>query len=49
MEDWSKNETDNKKKYFNSHVVIVNLQTQKWWKSKPNKIISNKISLIMMK
>ena len=40
--DWSKNETDNKKKYFNSHVVIVNLQTQTWWKSKPNKIISNK-------
>jgi hypothetical protein len=41
--DWSKNETDNKKSYFNSHVIIVNLQTEKWWKTKPNKIISNKI------
>ena len=40
---WSKNETDNKKKYFNSHVIIINLKTEKWWKTKPNKIISNKI------
>jgi hypothetical protein len=38
--DWSKNETDNKKKYFNCHVIIINLKTEKWWKTKPNKIIS---------
>jgi hypothetical protein len=41
--DWSKNKTDNKKKYFNCHVIIINLKTEKWWKTKPNKIISNKI------
>jgi len=41
--DWSKNETDNQKKYFNCHVIIINLKTEKWWKTKPNKIISNKI------
>ena len=41
--DWSKNETDIKKKYFNCHVIIINLKTEKWWKTKPNKIINNKI------
>ena len=41
--DWSKNKTDNKKKYFNNHIIIINLKTEKWWKTKPNKIISNKI------
>ena len=39
--DWSKNNTQNTKKYFNSDIVIVNLQSQKWWKSKPNKITTN--------
>ena len=32
-----------KKKYFNCHVIIINLKTEKWWKTKPNKIINNKI------
>jgi hypothetical protein len=41
--DWSKNKTDNKKTYFNCHVMIINLKTEKWWKTKPNKIIGNKI------
>ena len=39
--NWSKNDTENKKEYFNSHIIIINLKTEKWWKSKPNNILSN--------
>jgi len=41
--NWSKNKTENKnKEYFNTHIMIINLYTEKWWKSSPKKIISNK-------
>ncbi len=33
--DWSKNETDVKKEHFSCPVMILNLQTQRWWKKKP--------------
>jgi hypothetical protein len=39
--DWSKNDTDNKKNYFNTHIIIINLKTQQWWKTTPNKSITN--------
>lgn len=39
--DWSKNDTDNFKNYFNCHIIIINLHTQIWWKTKPKKILSN--------
>jgi hypothetical protein len=38
--DWSKNETDLHKDYFSSHIMIINLKTEKWWKTKPLKLAS---------
>ena len=44
--DWSKNNTDNKKKYFNTHIMIINLKTQQWWKKSPNiKSNNNKFTI----
>ena len=36
--DWSKNQTDSKREHFSSHIMIINLKTEQWWKSKPIKI-----------
>ena len=33
--DWSKNPTDAKKESFRSHILIINLKTEQWWKSRP--------------
>jgi hypothetical protein len=47
--DWSKNEkaettavaacaaTEQKKERFSSHIIIINLKTEQWWKKKPTK------------
>lgn len=43
--DWSKNiNTNQSKKYFTSHIMIVNLKTEKWWKNL--QIINSGIYLI---
>jgi len=36
--DWSKNQTDSKREHFSSNIMIINLKTEQWWKSKPLKI-----------
>jgi hypothetical protein len=33
--DWSKNPTVSRKEYFTTHIMILNLQTSKWWKNRP--------------
>ena len=33
--DWSKNEIMNERKYFQVHVLIINLKTEKWWTKTP--------------
>ena len=38
--DWSKNETDTTKEYFSSHIMIINLKNERWWKTKPTKMAS---------
>ena len=35
--DWSKNPTDAKKENFNCDMLIINLKTEQWWKSKPRR------------
>jgi len=42
--DWSKNNKESVKKYFDTHLIIINMKTEKWWKKNPIKIINNKIS-----
>ena len=41
--DWSKNETDNDREQFESDMLIINLKTQKWWKSNPKNITNTNI------
>ena len=37
--DWSKNNIDSiKREYFNEHIIIINLKTEQWWKTKPLKV-----------
>jgi hypothetical protein len=38
--DWSKNNTDLHKDYFSSHIMIINLKNERWWKTKPVKLAS---------
>jgi hypothetical protein len=35
--DWSKNDTNTTKEYFSTHIMILNLKTERWWKTKPIK------------
>jgi hypothetical protein len=42
--DWSKNNKVNVKEYFDTHIMIINTKTEKWWKIKPKNKINNKIS-----
>ena len=44
--DWSKNQTDSKREHFSSHIIIINLFTEQWWKSKPNKILVENSKII---
>ena len=39
--DWSKNKNDSIKEYFNYHILIINLKTEKWWKNKPTNILED--------
>lgn len=41
--DWSKNTSENKKEKFDCDLIIINLKTEKWWKTRPNKIINSRI------
>lgn len=41
--NWSKNATQNKKPHFTSDFMIINLQTEQWWKSGPRKNKDKKI------
>jgi hypothetical protein len=36
--DWSKNSKTFVKTHFNQHIMIINLKTEKWWKTKPIKL-----------
>ena len=36
--DWSKNNTTIIKNIFSSHIIIINLKEEQWWKDKPNKL-----------
>jgi hypothetical protein len=40
--DWSKNETT-RVNYFSCNMIILNLTTEKWWKTEPTKKIPTKI------
>jgi len=33
--DWSKNEEESTRENFSCHVMIINLQTEQWWKNNP--------------
>lgn len=46
--DWSKNKEILLKKNFNSHIFIINLKTEQWWKreQKYNKIINSGIYIV---
>lgn len=39
--DWSKNETKTRREHFSSDIIIINLQTEQWWKKNPVHTISN--------
>jgi hypothetical protein len=41
---WSKNKIkDEEKCNFNSHIMIINIKTEQWWKNRPLKLNSNNI------
>jgi len=44
---WSKNKIENKKEKFSSHIIIINLKTEQWWKNGMNNdIIKSGIYII---
>lgn len=38
--DWSKNETIGTRERFSQHIMIINLKSAQWWKTKPIKTVS---------
>ena len=42
--DWSKNKNISTKDHFNSHIMIINLRTSKWWVNSPNIKCNEKIT-----
>lgn len=41
--DWSKNKTIHSKEQFAIDIMIINLKTEKWWKTSPKNIQNKKI------
>lgn len=42
--DWSKNDKKSEREHFNSHIIIINLKTEQWWKKNPKQKTSAKIT-----
>lgn len=42
--NWSKNKKDTKKYKFNTHIILMNLKTELWWKTKPKTDVNKNIA-----